>query len=310
MAAIASEYLADVLKPEQFAAAIFGVTLAFTIVSVNAVGLRVWSRLRSKQFGSDDYLMCTALAVNLVHNSIVMHGTFVGIGSPDSKLNPELEIEGRKHLFFWQIFYTLNLVFIKTSILTTLQKIDKERRFTYLVWGLIVVVSLLSVAGVITLLAKCRPIPANWTGADGGSCIASSVFVALSKTGYAFDVLSDVAMAVISTLLLWSPEMKMSAKVVTGAALGLGSVASVASVVRTVYTDAYGSEDNYLYSTGKIVLWTVVECGLGVIAGSLPMLKFARRVPRKEVYGKEMELQQSHYDFTRAMAEHGSRARR
>lgn len=96
MASIASEYLADVLEPEKFAAAIFGVTLAFTILSANTVGLRAWFRLRSKQFGSDDYLMCTALVVNLVHNSIVMHGTFVGIGSPDDKLNTELVAEGKK----------------------------------------------------------------------------------------------------------------------------------------------------------------------------------------------------------------------
>lgn len=96
MAAIASEYLATVLKPEQFAAAIFGVTLAFTTLSLNTVGLRAWSRLRSNQFGRDDYLMCTALAVNLVHNSVVMHGTFVGIGSPDSKLTPDREAEGKK----------------------------------------------------------------------------------------------------------------------------------------------------------------------------------------------------------------------
>lgn len=96
MAAIASEYLADVLEPEKFAAAIFGVTLAFTVLSANTVGLRAWIRFKKGQFGNDDYLMCTALVVNLIHNSMVMHGTFVGIGSPDSKLNPELDAEGRK----------------------------------------------------------------------------------------------------------------------------------------------------------------------------------------------------------------------
>lgn len=96
MAALASEYLADVIEPAKFAAAIFGVTLTFTVLSANVVGFRVWCRLRGKQFGSDDYLMCTALLVNLVHNSIVMHGTFFGIGSPDSKLNSELETQGRK----------------------------------------------------------------------------------------------------------------------------------------------------------------------------------------------------------------------
>lgn len=34
--------------------------------------------------------------VNVVHNAIVMHGTFVGIGSPDARLSPELEAEGQK----------------------------------------------------------------------------------------------------------------------------------------------------------------------------------------------------------------------
>lgn len=163
--------------------------------------------------------------------------------------------------------------------------------------------SLLSVAGTITLLAKCRPITSNWTGE--GVCIDSTVFVALSKTAYVFDVLSDLAMAIISALLLWSPEMKLRSKITTGLVLGLGAVASVASIVRTVYTDAYSSEDNYLYNTGKIVLWTVIECGLGLIAGSLPMLRLSQRKPaRNEILGKDMELQQSHYDFTRAMAEH------
>lgn len=96
MASIASEYLADMLAPEQFAAAIFGVTLAFTVLAGNVVGLRTWARLRNQKFGNDDYLMCTALAVNVVQNAIVMHGAFVGIGSPDSKLNSELEAEGKK----------------------------------------------------------------------------------------------------------------------------------------------------------------------------------------------------------------------
>lgn len=106
MASIASDYLADMLAPEQFAAAIFGVTLAFTILAGNTVAFRSWARIRNKKFGNDDYLMCTALLVNVVQNAIVMHGTFVGIGSPDSKLNPELETEGKKVRVFFCFFLT------------------------------------------------------------------------------------------------------------------------------------------------------------------------------------------------------------
>lgn len=127
-----------------------------------------------------------------------------------------------QYLFLWQIFYATNLVFIKTSILTALKRIDKERRYTYVLWALILLVSVLSVAAVITLLARCQPVHANWTG--NGTCIKSDVFVALAKTGYAFDVLSDLAMATISTLLLWGPDMRLRSKVLTGLALGLGVV--------------------------------------------------------------------------------------
>ncbi|KAG8168497.1 hypothetical protein KVR01_001246 [Diaporthe batatas] len=280
MAAIASEYLADVLEPEKFAAAIFGVTLAFTVLSTNTVGLRAWIRFRKGQFSSDDYLMCTALAVNLIHNSM--------------------------YLFLWQVFYAINLVFIKTSILTTLKAISKGLRYTYAIWGLIVLVSLLSIAGVITLLAKCRPIQSNWLG--NGSCIDSDVFVALSKTAYAFDVLSDLAMATISTLLLWTPQMRFRSKVLTLAALGLGVVASMASLIRTVYADAYSSDDNYLFNTGKIVLWTVVECGIGIIAGSLPMLGLFRESRRIEKKWEELELQ-SQVDLTKVAPTHSKAGR-
>ncbi|KAK7744619.1 hypothetical protein SLS53_003505 [Cytospora paraplurivora] len=252
MAAIASEYLANVLEPEKFAAAIFGVTIAFTLLSTNAVGLRIWAR--RQHFSHDDYLMCTAL-----------------------------------YLFLWQVLYATDLVFIKASILTALKRVDKERRYAYILWGLIVLVSLLSIAAIITLLARCRPIQASWT--SDGACINSDSFVALAKTAYVFDVLSDLAMATISTLLVWSPGMRLGSKVLTGSAMGLGVVASIASVLRTVYTDAYSSDADYLYNTGKIVLWTVVECGMGIIAGSLPMLALFSANRHMEKSWEELELQ-------------------
>lgn len=60
-------------------------------------------------------------------------------------------------------------------------------------------------------------------------------------------------------------------------------------MLRTVYTDAYSSDNNYLYNTGKIVLWTVVECGIGIIAGSLPMLGFFMEKRTTEKKWEELE---------------------
>ena len=83
----------------------------------------------------------------------------------------------------------------------------------------------------------------------------------------------------------------------------------MASLIRTIYADAYSSDDNYLFNTGKIVLWTVVECGVGIIAGSLPMLGLFRESRRIEKKWEELELQQSQVDLTEVAPAH-SRAGR
>lgn len=76
MAAIASEYLANVLEPEKFATALFGVTIAFAVLSANAVGLRTW--VRRRQFSIDDYLMSTALVCLAVHTDCSRLGERLG----------------------------------------------------------------------------------------------------------------------------------------------------------------------------------------------------------------------------------------
>jgi hypothetical protein len=79
----------------------------------------------------------------------------------------------------------------------------------------------------------------------------------------------------------------------------------VASLIRTIYADAYSSDDDYLFNTGKIVLWTVVECGVGIIAGSLPMLGLFRESRRIEKKWEELELQlESEVDLTKVAPTH------
>jgi hypothetical protein len=46
------------VEPRGLAAAILGVTIAFTILCLSVVGLRVYLRLSMRNFGREDWLMC------------------------------------------------------------------------------------------------------------------------------------------------------------------------------------------------------------------------------------------------------------
>ncbi|KAH7255224.1 uncharacterized protein BKA55DRAFT_736610 [Fusarium redolens] len=59
--------------------------------------------------------------------------------------------------------------------------------------------------------------------------------------------------------------------------------ASVASIVCVPYSSAYLTPEHFIYQVGNIILWTVVECGVGIVAGSLPSLRaFFKSLARDE----------------------------
>lgn len=119
------------------------------------------------------------------------------------------------------MFYAVNLVFVKSSILATIKRLTTRRLYLNTIWGLIILSALMSTAGVLVLLVSCRPIEASWNPSLG-TCIAPVYFVILSKLASVVNVLSDFAVAVLPMLLLRGVQMKLRVKIMTSVLLGLG----------------------------------------------------------------------------------------
>jgi hypothetical protein len=49
--------------------------------------------------------------------------------------------------------------------------------------------------------------------------------------------------------------------------------ASCATIIRLRYLSLYADPAEFMFGTGKIGLWSVIEEGIGIIAGSLPALR-------------------------------------
>ncbi|EQB58536.1 hypothetical protein CGLO_01206 [Colletotrichum gloeosporioides Cg-14] len=260
------------VEPKGLAARILGVTVGFTIVCLLVVGLRVWLRLKLSTFGTEDYIMCAGVALNMVHNAVVMYGTFTGIGSPDSKLNTAIMIEGAKSIVLWQIFYVSGSLLIKTSICVTLIRIATQRRFVYILYGLIAMSAISTFIAILAVLVRCRPIAASWNPTLG-TCLPQTIIITLTYVVSVINIINDFSVAIIPVFMLWNVQMRRKLKILTTMILGLGILASTATIIRMPYSSAYNNVTNLLHDVGNIILWTVVECGMGVIAGSLPMLR-------------------------------------
>ncbi|KAI0379065.1 hypothetical protein F5Y04DRAFT_290547 [Hypomontagnella monticulosa] len=270
--------------PEGLGAETLAATVVLCFAGIVTVLLRTWVRASNRAMGSDDYLMSIGLIVYICSSVFVWLGCFSGLGATDDTifgLDPTGEVyrDGRKWLFFYQVGYILCFPFVKLSICAALLRITTAKRYIIPLWIVIILTVISSLIGLGQVLAQCRPITATWsTDPDARSkCNSGDPIRRVTIVISVLSILTDWVCAVLPAFLLWKLNMKLRVKLSLGFVLALGTLASVATCVRFPYVNKYtnphdGSPDG-LQKAAYIVVWSMVECGIGIIAGSLPPLQ-------------------------------------
>ncbi|RGP81031.1 hypothetical protein FLONG3_820 [Fusarium longipes] len=246
-------------------------TIIFLILTSIVVILRCFTRAKYRIFGIDDALMLVGWMLHVAFSGIAMKAIFTGLGTKDEHLNDYLQSKARHWLWIGQIIYSLSLLPLKSSICVTLLRIAVLKAHRIIAWGTLVftVVS----TGIVTvgLFAICRPISAQAIGADAGSCPPQAVIVGYLVTASA--VVTDWICALLPIFMLYKSNMKKATKISVSIILGLASLASLCTIIRLPYVKYYTIIPDYLYNVTNIVIWSIVESGIGIIAGSLPSLR-------------------------------------
>ncbi|KAH8890437.1 hypothetical protein GQ53DRAFT_176961 [Thozetella sp. PMI_491] len=272
MADTAAENAFHFIHMQGLALGIFASSVVFAVMTTVIIVLRVWIRIRTQCFGIDDLLMCIGWLMNFGQYAIAIWGAIVGVGTPDDRLNPENTREALKAILFWQASYACTLAFIKSSICVALTRITQEKLYLNILRGLIILSVAMSTVGLLVIFNQCHPIQDYWDQ-NTANCWPAIIPTALSYAASVANVITDVTVASIPYFILRKVQMRSRLKLYVNMILGLGILAGVASIIRVPYTNAYMETDDIVYHIGNIVLWTIVECGIGITAGSLPSLR-------------------------------------
>ncbi|KAF5001316.1 hypothetical protein FDECE_11000 [Fusarium decemcellulare] len=263
---------ATTVEPEGLGLVLLAITLFFAAPTAVVVLLRSWIRARQRVFGTDDGLMLVGWILFICAIGVASRGTYAGIGAVDDRLNSTMQIEGRMYVWLFQMFYCSCLVFIKASICVTLLRIAVEKVHRVIVWITLAASCISTLIVIIGLLAMCRPIRADWDH-SAGVCSPPVVITSLSYLVSAAAVATNWVCAILPGFMLYKAKMKRATKISISVILGLGILASVATIARLPYIAFYAQPKNYLHNVGNIVLWSVFESGTAIIAGSLPSLR-------------------------------------
>ena len=143
-------------------------------------------------------------------------------------------------------------------------------------WIIHIVMSLTVLTGLVfffVTLLQCMPLSYFWDKfSQTGRCIDIDVIIVLTFIYSGVSVLCDFTFALLPIFLVWNLNMSAKTRILLIPILGMACVASVAVLCRMAYVMDFKDPD-FLWATVDIAMWSDIEQGLGITAGSLATLR-------------------------------------
>ncbi|KAL7779615.1 hypothetical protein CFE70_009120 [Pyrenophora teres f. teres 0-1] len=220
---------------------LLAVNIAFVTTAILACLLRCYVRIfMVKAFGRDDWLMVIATVFFMAYTTSSTVGIHYGTGHHHKDLLIE-NVQKAKHA-----------------------------------WIIITAMFVSVIAGgtfFFVCLFQCYPISFMWDRtSQQGKCVDNTVITALGYVYSAFSIISDFTFAIIPGFLVWHLQLKRRTKVALIPLITMGCIASAAVIARLPFVHYFNSPD-FLWSTLDIAIWSTVEQGLAITAGSLATLR-------------------------------------
>ncbi|KAH0427247.1 integral membrane protein [Colletotrichum camelliae] len=256
---------------------LLGVNVFFVTTAIIATALRCYVRIGLvKAFGRDDWLMVLALVFFICYSSFSIAGVHYGTGRHFKDLTEENIHMAMERWWYCYLFYALSMITSKMSIAYFLLRIATKKVHIWIIYCAMIFTVLAGVVFFFVSMFQCLPVSRFWNKDIPGTCIDVNVVIGLAYLYSAFSVTSDMTFAILPGFLVWSLQLKTRAKLALIPLLVMGCVASSAVIVRFGYLMNLKDPD-FLWATLDTAIWSSVEQGLAITAGSLatirPLLK-------------------------------------
>lgn len=205
----------------------------------------------------------------------------------------EIAIASRLQLFIEE-FAVYSFTFVKLSVAFMLRRFnDSCKAWTWTLNGLITLNVLVAISSTFWDYLQCIPLSALWDfSIIDGVCIAhekfriwiytvsgTSSFNGMQKVQInsvpALFVMTDLLTSILPLVLIKRLHIQFRQKLAIGALMGLGLLCTVAAAIKMVKLVNFTtfSQADLTWNAVDLILWGMIECYLGIIAASLPVMK-------------------------------------
>ncbi|CAG8887019.1 unnamed protein product [Penicillium egyptiacum] len=246
-----------------------------TGIAIFTVGLRVTAKIRIRKFGWDDILMVSALCLTIIGSALitvcVKHGFGRHVWDLDSKTVPKVIMFDYLTQTFGVSGGTLGRI---SFILFVIELLGTRRSHRVILWIIVGLQILTNATLIIILFVQCPGHgSAIWTQ-QGDKCWDVRIQAYYGYYQGSFNSATDLYLAIFSTYVFWSLNLKLRVKLGLVTLLGLGIFAMAASVMKAVQTRvlAYAHDDPTV-ATVDYDRWLYIEAYVVIITASIPCIR-------------------------------------
>jgi hypothetical protein len=109
-------------------------------------------------------------------------------------------------------------------------------------------------------------------------CMPKATTLGITYALAAVNAAADWALGTLPFFIVWDLKMKFKMKLLVAGILAFAAIGSTATIVRMFYIDTLMDGPDFLYSTTDVALWSTIEPGIGITAGSIACLRPLFRV--------------------------------
>ncbi|CZR68051.1 related to integral membrane protein [Phialocephala subalpina] len=249
---------------------VVAVTISTTILSLSALVLRLYTRVRRKSLGIDDgfivlgflWSFATALTVGLQSK--------YGLGTHVWTVSASNMISLQKNFYASVITYGLATSFIKTSFLFQYRRIFPSPFMRIATLAALVFVAMFALVQLFTAIFTCVPIAAMWDSSVKATCIDR---LAVWYTNASVNIVTDMVVFTLPLPVLGSLKLPTRQKAVLLGVFCLGFFTCSLSIVRIDFLKQAAKSTDFTWDNVEASCWSVIELNSGVVCACLPTLR-------------------------------------
>ncbi|KAH6695753.1 hypothetical protein F5X68DRAFT_272976 [Plectosphaerella plurivora] len=260
-----------------------GLAVGFMILPTVFYGLRIWARVLINRVTLDDYLAGAALIFTIACCSLQLSAAYLGHLGQHQPQHPDgtaiMDDPGlaffEKSKFAMNMLSILGLGLVKSSILVLYFTLFPNRKFRWVVSGVLAYVIVWTISFFFSHLFTCYPVTAFIDFFQDKKCVNQ---VAMFLTVLYTNIIADFTILFLPVPMVISVQMKLSRKLAVLGMLSLGAAVCAVSVTRVVAVYAIAKEyvrhpNDIIYYTAPVFFWTNIEMSMAVVCACLPTLR-------------------------------------